>query len=85
MAAGVEATPKDVESTERLKAYWAFGEGRAKWAESPKPFTTLHALLSKYVHGHQLDGLTANIFHMALGFWPSTPHKGAVPTPGAKR
>lgn len=70
----------------RLKAYWATGKGRQKWVNSPHPYTTLVRLLSKYVHSdHELHGLAANIFHMALGFWPGTPHRGTVPTPGAKR
>ena len=70
MAAGRELTPNDVKNTARLKAYWAYGEGRAKWATSPHPYTTLVTLLEKYVDSHVAHGLAANIFHMAFGFWP---------------
>lgn len=85
MVAGQEVTPQDVRAEDRLKRYWAFGEGSAKWKGSPTPYRTLRALLAKYVDDSELDGLTANIFHLALGFWPSTPHAGIVPTPGAKK
>lgn len=56
----------------RLKAYWAYGEGRAKWATNPHPYTTLHTLLLKYVSSRVADGLAANIFHMAFGYWPGS-------------
>lgn len=56
---------------QRLKDYWAHGKGLAKWIGSPTPYRTLRAELSKYVPpGHELDGLTANIYHMATGKWP---------------
>lgn len=70
MALGREVTPGDVEATARLKAYWAVGKGREKWANSPHPYTTLVTLLEKYVSPSVAHGLAANIFHMAFGFWP---------------
>lgn len=70
MAGGVQLTPNDAASTARLKAYWAHGEGRAKWANSPHPYTTLVVLLEKYVSNRMAKGLAANIFHMAFGIWP---------------
>jgi hypothetical protein len=57
-------------NAERLKRYWATGEGRQKWVNSPHPFTTLRDLLRRYVSARVADGLAANIFHMALGYWP---------------
>lgn len=70
----------------QLRRYWAFGEGREKWINSPRPYTTLVALLSKYIHSdRQLKGFAAEVFHDALGFWPGTPHEGRVPTPGKKK
>jgi hypothetical protein len=57
-------------SEARLKAYWATGEGRQKWIHSPHPYSTLRDLLRKYVSGRVADGLAANIFHLALGYWP---------------
>jgi hypothetical protein len=68
--AGVNATPSGLEGEARLKEYWAHGPGRQKWIDSPHPYATLHALLSKYVSGRMLDGLTANIFRLATGHYP---------------
>lgn len=70
MVAGREATPSDVAATARLKAYWATGEGRQKWINSPTPWRTLVALLSKYVTPNVAKGLASNIFHDATGIWP---------------
>lgn len=85
MVAGQELTPRDAAAVARLKRYWA-GEGSVKWAGSPRPYTTLVGLLRKYIRNdRQLKGFAAEVFHMRLGFWPGTPHRGSVPTPGAKR
>lgn len=50
----------------RLKLYWASGPGSAKWST----FRELRALLRKYVPKRELDGLTANIYHLRYGVWP---------------
>ncbi|QWS68245.1 hypothetical protein SEA_VANLEE_129 [Gordonia phage VanLee] len=52
---------------DHLKRYWAFDpEGRAKWAASPKPWTTLNKLLrAKKVPERMVDGLTTNIMKLA--------------------
>lgn len=68
-----------------LKWYWTKGPGLAKWAKSPHPFTALRSHLVKYLDPAILDETVAKWFHDALGFWPSTPHTGAVPAPGKKR
>lgn len=44
-AAGHDVTP----GHDELHHYWTRGEGLAKWAESPKPWTTLVAHLTKHV------------------------------------
>ncbi len=67
----VNATPQGQAGEARLKNYWAFQEGRAKWIGSPTPYRTLRALLAKYVSPKVLDGLTANIFKLATGHYPS--------------
>lgn len=59
MVAGRAITPGEKTDAERLHAYWVTGPGLAKWASSPHPWTTLHALLSKYLHGHILDATTS--------------------------
>lgn len=55
----------DDAGTRRLKAYWV-GEGRAKWASDPHPWSTLNRLLRSHgVPKHMVDGLTTNIFKLA--------------------
>lgn len=75
-SAGKEVTPKDAESTARLKEYWAHGEGAAKirWGEGGD-FNRCRTHLGKYVPpGGTLDGLCANLHHDALGVWPGREH-----------
>lgn len=43
-----------------LWTYWTVGKGAAKWMGSVNPWTTLHALLLKYV-GPRAAGLTTNV------------------------
>lgn len=51
----------------KLREYWAHGPGRKKW----RNFRTLRRQLAKYVHSPRvLNGLTANIYHLATGTWP---------------
>lgn len=71
MLAGRAVTPAEKTDAEKLHQYWVAGPGLAKWAESPHPWTTLHALLSKYLHGHILDATTSKwhyeVFHQHTG------------------
>jgi hypothetical protein len=71
MVAGRAVTPKDKADAERLHEYWVAGPGLAKWAQSPHPWTTLHQLLSKYLHGHILDATVSKwhyeVFHQHTG------------------
>ena len=71
MVAGREASPKDVQNTERLMEYWAHGEGAAKinWGV-PGDFNRCRVELSKYVGPKMVDGLCANLHHKATGGWP---------------
>lgn len=86
MAAGKEVTPQDRKNVRQLRRYWAYEEGRQKWVNSPHPYTALVNHLRKYItNDRMLKGFAAEVFHDALGFWPGTPHKGTVPTPGAKK
>ncbi len=48
-----------------LHRYWVLGEGLARWAESPHPWTTLHRLLSKYLSGRKLDA-TVSKWHYEI-------------------
>ncbi|KMV23348.1 hypothetical protein [Mycobacterium heckeshornense] len=72
MVAGREATPKDVEATERLMQYWAHGAGAAKiqWGQ-PGDFDRCRVELGKYVHNPDvLAGLCSNLHKRATGARP---------------
>jgi len=71
MVAGREATPNDVENTERLMRYWAEGPGAAKirWGVAGD-FDRCRLHLGKYVSPGQLDGLCSNLHQRATGARP---------------
>lgn len=59
----------------RLATWWARGEGRARWRPgTPGDYNRLRAALRKEIGPDMsqrvLDGLAANIHHMATGEWP---------------
>ena len=65
---GIADTPEDFAATARLKKYWAFGKGTAKWLPgTPGDLTRLHKHLAKYVGPNRAWGLAQNIFKMHFG------------------
>ncbi len=62
-----------------LKWYWTKGEGLAKWAKSPHPYTALKRHLAKYIPASYLDRVVAQWFKDVFGIWPGE-RKGANPT-----
>lgn len=65
--------------TAQLKKYWLGGEGLAKWATSPHPWTTLYHHLLKYIHNPDFAKRTASQwFHDHFGYWPGD-RKGKNP------
>lgn len=65
---GIADTPEDFAATARLKKYWAFGKGTAKWLPgTPGDLTRLHNHLAKYVGPNRAWGLAQNIFKMHFG------------------
>lgn len=73
-ASNLDNTPQG----RKLWKYW-LGEGAAKWAGSPHPYTTLtHALAAAGVPAHSIPGLAANLFHAKFGIWPGE-RKGKNP------
>jgi hypothetical protein len=66
------------QDSNNLKAYWTHGEGLAKWADHPHPWTALYHHLRK----HMADGLAkrtaAEWFHDVFGIWPGE-RKGSNP------
>lgn len=61
-----------------FKAYWTRGEGLARWATSPAPWTTLRDLLVKHMSKRHADGLASVYFKAVFGIW-SGERKGANP------
>lgn len=72
MTAGRVLTPADAEAAARLHAYWVTGEGLAKWAESPAPWTTLVAHLSKYMNPDMAKRTATVWFHEVFHFYPGS-------------
>ncbi|ORL01826.1 hypothetical protein A6F55_19230 [Prescottella equi] len=59
----------------QLERYWTQGEGLAKWAEKPHPYTSLVKALTKAIPPaemtpEQIKGLAANYYHKVFGVWP---------------
>jgi hypothetical protein len=79
--AGHDVTP----GHDELHHYWTKGEGLAKWVHSAHPWTALYHHLVKHVNPEMAKRMASAWFHEVLGFWPGTPHVGAVPTPKAGR
>lgn len=67
-APGVADTPSDHAAANRLKQYWAFGKGTAKWRPgTPGDLTRLAKNLTKYVGPGRAWGLAQNIFKLRFG------------------
>lgn len=64
MAAGQDVTP----GRDELHHYWTRGPGLAKWAESPKPWTTLRDHLLKYMNPGMADRCASKWFQEVFGY-----------------
>lgn len=62
----------------QLKQYWTKGEGLAKWADSPHPWTALRDQLLKYLSPERADQTASQWFHDVFGYW-SGDRKGTNP------
>lgn len=71
-------TPAGVQGAHRLKEYWTKGEGLAKWAGSPHPWTSLRDHIAKYVPPGEADRIASQWFHDVFGIWPGD-RKGKNP------
>jgi phage portal protein BeeE len=60
-----DRTPHD----DALKHYWTKGEGLAKWASHPHPWTALRDHLRKHV-GSRAEEIASQWFHDVFGIWP---------------
>jgi len=61
---GADTTP----GHDELHHYWTKGPGLAKWAESPTPWTTLVAHLTKYVGPEKAKVYASRWFIEVFGF-----------------
>lgn len=65
-ALGADVTP----GNDQLHHYWTRDpEGRAKWVDSPKPWTTLVALLTRHVGLERAKTFASRWFHEVFGFY----------------
>jgi hypothetical protein len=64
-AAGHDVTP----GHDELHHYWTVGEGRREWVDSPKPWTTLVALLTKHVGPEKAKVYASRWFFEVKGYY----------------
>jgi len=55
---------------QQLHHYWTRGEGLAKWADHPHPWTALRDHLIKYVGPGRAERMASEWFHEVFGIWP---------------
>jgi hypothetical protein len=69
-----DANPANDRKAKPLERYWTKGPGLARWAESPTPYRTLVAQLTKEAGDHmtpeQIKGLAATYYHIVFHRWP---------------
>jgi hypothetical protein len=63
---------------DQLHHYWTRGEGLAKWADHPHPWTALYHHLLKYLPDGEAKRTAANWFHDVFHMWPGE-RKGKNP------
>lgn len=63
-------TRPGIGASSELNRYWTAGPGKAKWAASPHPWTTLRNLLMKYMSKKKAEGLASEYYHIVFGKWP---------------
>lgn len=62
--AGADVTP----GHDELHHYWTVGKGRGQWVASPKPWTTLVALLTPHVGAAKAKVFASRWFIEVFGF-----------------
>lgn len=74
--AGAGAGDGGDDGGERLHHYWTRGKGRARWVNTPHPWTSLYRHLLKHMDGDvDLARRTASQwYHDVFGKWPSEGH-----------
>jgi phage portal protein BeeE len=64
------ATPAGAAGGAQLHSYWTKGEGLAKWASSPHPWTALYRHLVRHMPPGKAKRTAAQWFHDVFGIWP---------------
>lgn len=62
-------TKPGIGASAALNRYW-LGEGLAKWATNPHPWTTLYNLLRQYMSDAKAKGLTTEYYVRHFGHGP---------------
>lgn len=52
--------------------YWTKGEGLAKWAPTPHPWTSLYHHLIKFMNPDEAKRTATEWFHEVFGFYPGS-------------
>lgn len=65
-------TTEAVGGAAQLHEYWTRGEGLAKWADSPRPWTALYHHLVKHMPAEEAKRTASNWFHDVFHFWPGS-------------
>jgi hypothetical protein len=73
-----DTAPNSPGRDDQLKTYWTRGEGLAKWADDPHPWTALYHHLVKYMEPERAKRTAAQWFHTVKGYWPGD-QKGKNP------
>lgn len=55
---------------DQLHHYWTRGEGLAKWAKNPHPWTALYRHLVKHVGPERAKRMAAQWHKEVFGIWP---------------
>jgi hypothetical protein len=67
---GADTSP-GVGASRELNTYWTAGPGLAKWRDSPRPWTALHALLLQYMSDAKARGLATEYYMRVFGHAPN--------------
>jgi len=68
----VAKSAQGLKGAAQLHEYWTKGEGLAKWADAPDPWTELYHHLLKYMSPGKAKRTAAQWFHDVFHFWPGS-------------
>lgn len=71
-ADGRAHTVSGEQGAHQLHEYWTKGEGLAKWADSPHPWTSLYHHLLKYMNAEKAKRTASQWFFDVFHFWPGS-------------